>query len=85
MATAKKKISDVPAAKKSTEIPAARVAARPAAAERRIEAPTSRPAARQPSYEDISRRAFEIWDRTGRPDGQDLENWLQAESELRQA
>jgi len=37
-----------------------------------------------PSYDDISRRAFEIWDATGRQPGHDLENWLRAESELRQ-
>ncbi len=74
MATTKKKTT--------TEIPAARVAARPQS-ERRVEvsAAASRAA---PSYEDISRRAFEIWDSSGRQPGHDLENWLRAESELRQ-
>jgi hypothetical protein len=68
--------------KKKTEAPTSRVAARPQA-ERRVEAaqPSSRTSS--PSTEAISRRAFEIWERTGRPDGRDLENWLQAESELR--
>jgi hypothetical protein len=36
------------------------------------------------SYEEIAKRAFEIWERQGRPAGCDLEHWLQAEAELRQ-
>ena len=32
--------------------------------------------------ESISRRAYEIWEREGRPEGQDLRHWLQAEQEL---
>lgn len=73
MATTKKKTT--------TEVPPARVAARPQA-ERRVE--VSPKAAQPPSNDDISRRAFEIWDRSGRQPGHDLENWLRAESELRQ-
>jgi hypothetical protein len=30
----------------------------------------------------IARRAYEIWNREGRPDGCDLRHWLQAEQEL---
>jgi hypothetical protein len=30
----------------------------------------------------ISRRAYEIWEREGRPEGCDLRHWLQAEQEL---
>lgn len=77
MATTKKKTNDAPAK--------ARVAARPQS-ERRVEvsAVPSRPQA-QPSYEQISRRAFELWDRSGRQHGHDVENWLQAEAELRGA
>jgi hypothetical protein len=71
--------------KKPTEVPPTRVAARPQS-ERRVEvsqsaATTGAP----PSYEEVSRRAFEIWDRSGRAPGHDLEHWLQAESELRGA
>ncbi len=76
MATTKKKTT--------TEVPAARVAARPQA-ERRVEVSSAAPASKAPpSYDDISRRAFEIWDAAGRQPGHDLENWLRAESELRQ-
>ena len=32
--------------------------------------------------EAIARRAFEIWEREGCPDGCDLRHWLQAEQEL---
>lgn len=32
--------------------------------------------------EDISRRAYEIWENEGRPEGSDLRHWLQAEQEL---
>jgi hypothetical protein len=34
--------------------------------------------------EQIRRRAFEIFEQRGREDGHDLEDWLQAESELAQ-
>ncbi len=30
----------------------------------------------------VSRRAYEIWEREGRPEGCDLRHWLQAEQEL---
>lgn len=30
----------------------------------------------------IARRAFEIWHNAGRPEGRDLEHWVQAEREL---
>jgi hypothetical protein len=34
------------------------------------------------SAEAISRRAYELWEQDGRPDGNDLRHWLQAEKEL---
>ncbi len=36
------------------------------------------------THEEISKRAREIWEREGRPEGRDKEHWLQAETELRQ-
>lgn len=36
-----------------------------------------------PSYEDISRRARELWEIRGQPAGQDDAIWLEAERELR--
>jgi hypothetical protein len=36
------------------------------------------------TYEQISRRAYEIWDREGRPEGRDLDHWIQAEAEARE-
>jgi HSP20 family protein len=36
----------------------------------------------QNTFEDIARRAFEIFERTGGQWGHDLENWFQAEAEL---
>ena len=35
------------------------------------------------THEAISNRAREIWEREGRPEGKDIEHWLQAEAELR--
>ena len=35
-----------------------------------------------PNYEQIAQRAYEIWLGKGRPSGQDIENWKQAEAEL---
>jgi hypothetical protein len=34
------------------------------------------------SADAISRRAYEIWEQNGKPDGNDLEHWLQAEKEI---
>lgn len=34
------------------------------------------------SAEAISRRAYELWENAGRPDGNDMSHWLQAEKEL---
>ena len=40
------------------------------------------PEKRLPTHDDIAARAYEVWERTGRPDGRDQEIWLQAEHEL---
>ena len=32
--------------------------------------------------DEISRRAYEIWENEGRPEGADLRHWLQAEQEV---
>ena len=37
-----------------------------------------------PTYEQIAVRAYEIWERQGKPEGLQMENWLQAEKELRE-
>lgn len=34
------------------------------------------------SADAISRRAYELWEQDGKPDGNDLQHWLQAEREL---
>jgi hypothetical protein len=70
--------------KKKTEVTTTRVATRPQA-ERRVEV-AREPSAMsnpRPSVQEVSRRAFEIWERNGRTHGRDVENWLQAEAELR--
>jgi hypothetical protein len=36
-----------------------------------------------PSADAISRRAYELWEQEGRPEGADLRHWIQAEQELR--
>ena len=36
-----------------------------------------------PSSDRIAARAYEIYEREGRIDGRDLENWLKAEAELK--
>jgi hypothetical protein len=38
-----------------------------------------------PSHEQISQRAYEIFIERGRPEGQDLAHWLEAERQLRAA
>jgi len=34
------------------------------------------------SPETISRRAYELWEEAGKPEGTDLQHWLQAEKEM---
>lgn len=34
-------------------------------------------------HDKIAARAYEIWVRKGKPHGQDLQNWAEAEAELR--
>lgn len=41
------------------------------------------PISAAPSTEQISKRAYEIWLSKGRPLGQDTQNWLEAEAELK--
>jgi len=42
-----------------------------------------RPATAGPTHEQIARRAREIWLAKGCPVGQDTQNWLEAEAQLR--
>jgi hypothetical protein len=48
-------------------------------------AATARPAPQraEPTYDEISQRARQLWESSGCQPGHDLENWLRAESELR--
>jgi hypothetical protein len=36
----------------------------------------------RPTQAEVALRAFEIYEREGRPDGRDVEHWVQAELEL---
>jgi len=36
-----------------------------------------------PTHEQIAQRAREIWERHGRPHGEDVKNWREAEEELK--
>jgi hypothetical protein len=47
----------------------------------RSESPTT--TAAEPNIEQIAQRAYEIYQARGGNDGQDVEDWLQAERELR--
>ena len=38
----------------------------------------------RPKYEEIARRAYELYERRGGEPGREQEDWLQAENELRQ-
>jgi hypothetical protein len=54
-----------------------------------IKAATRRPVApgwsREELYERIQRRAYELWEREGRPEGRDHAHWQQAELEITRA
>jgi hypothetical protein len=34
------------------------------------------------NYDDIAKRAYELWEKAGKPEGQETEQWLQAENEI---
>ena len=38
----------------------------------------------EPSREEIAALAHSIWEQAGRPEGRDMEHWLQAETQIRQ-
>jgi hypothetical protein len=38
-----------------------------------------------PTREEIALCAHQIWEQAGRPDGRDMEHWLQAEAQLRKS
>jgi hypothetical protein len=63
-----------------TEMPAPK----PAAAVLKSTAPVKAKAITMPSDDDIRIRAYEIFVSEGCQEGQDLQNWLRAERELRQ-
>jgi hypothetical protein len=44
---------------------------------------SERPAPPEPSRDAIAQRAYELYRARGRTDGRDLDDWLQAEQELR--
>ncbi len=48
-----------------------------------VPTPVKARAVAEPTREEISSRAFQIWEQTGRAPGRDVENWLRAEAELR--
>jgi hypothetical protein len=68
--------------KKKPEVATSRNAGLPQA-ERRASTTVRTSREVEPSYDEISQRAREIWERNGCLPGRDLENWLQAESELK--
>jgi hypothetical protein len=70
-------------AKKKTEVAASRNAGLPQGERRTVTSARTASSSAEPSYEQISERARQIWERNGCPSGRDLENWLQAETELK--
>lgn len=70
--TTKKKTTKKKTAGKSTKKTPAKKAGRKKAV-----------AAVEPTYDEIAARAFTIWERKGRAEGQDMVNWREAEAELR--
>ena len=41
--------------------------------------------AREPTQDEIALAAYSIWDQAGRAQGRDVEHWLHAEAQFRQA
>jgi Protein of unknown function (DUF2934) len=43
----------------------------------------SRKAGVRPTYDEIAARAFAVWEARGKPMGRDMENWREAEAQLK--
>ena len=39
----------------------------------------------EPAHDEIALRAYSLWEQLGRPQNQEIEIWLQAETQLRQS
>ena len=70
-----------PAQKKAVKVASAKAPAAPTA--RPTAVPTA-PPRREITTELIAARAYILWEKQGRPLGNDLQNWLLAESQLKQ-
>lgn len=55
----------------------------PQAPRRRGRAPTSRNVMPEPSKQEIDARAYQLWEKAGRPEGREDEFWHLAQQELR--
>jgi hypothetical protein len=49
------------------------------------ELPGEEQAVKQPTQEEIAQRAYQVFVERGRPEGRDLEHWLEAEAQLKLA
>ncbi len=80
-ASKKAAIAEVPAEEAK---PSGKPKKKPASAKRAAK-PALAAAIKQPvalTYDQIAARAFVVWERKGKPDGQDAANWKEAEAEL---
>jgi len=74
---AKKKVTRKKAAKKTAKKKTTRTRAKgKATASAMLQQPVSL------TYDQIATRAFQVWERKGKPAGQDMANWREAEAEL---
>jgi hypothetical protein len=74
--TAVKKPRKKPSAKKATNMPQSKETA--------VKKPRKKPSVKeQQIQEEIAKKAFELYEQSGREDGKDLEHWLEAEKLLK--
>jgi len=84
--TKKKKTAAKAATKKSTK---KKTAKKPVPKTSRKKTPAKKVSRRKavaavdPTYDEIAARAYVVWERKGRSEGRDMENWREAEAELR--
>ena len=84
-----KSLKPAKAAVKPTVKPAAKTVLKTAVkavvkAAAKTSAKKTAPARREITTELVASRAYILWDKAGRPQGRDVEYWLQAESQLKQ-
>lgn len=79
-ASVKEAVAKKPAKKTSAKVPAAKKSTKKVTAKK----PAKKPSARELKIQEaVAKKAYELYEQSGRADGRDVEHWLEAEKLLK--